>query len=68
MLGVNPLFIPRNHRVQEAIDALVEREDSGPLDALLKVTARPFDENEEHAAYANPPRPDEIVRQTFCGT
>ena len=68
MLGVNPLFIPRNHRVQEAIDALVEREDSGPLDALLKVTARPFDENEEHAAYANPPRPDEVVRQTFCGT
>ena len=68
MRAVNPLFIPRNHRVQEAIDALVEREDSGPLNALLAVTALPFEENEEHAAYANRPGPDEIVRQTFCGT
>ncbi|MEE3326351.1 MAG: YdiU family protein [Myxococcota bacterium] len=68
MLAVNPLFIPRNHRIQEAIDALVDREDLDPLSALLTVTAQPFEENEEHAAYANRPGPDEIVRQTFCGT
>lgn len=68
MRSVNPLFIPRNHRVQEAIDALVERADSSPLNALLAVTALPFEENEEHAAYADQPGPDEIVRQTFCGT
>jgi len=68
MRAVNPLFIPRNHRVQEAIDALVDRGDAAPLDALLAVTARPFEENEEYAPYANPPEPDEIVRQTFCGT
>ena len=68
MRAVNPLFIPRNHRVQEAIDALVDREDSSPLNALLAVTALPFEENEDHAAYSNQPEPDEIVRQTFCGT
>jgi uncharacterized protein YdiU (UPF0061 family) len=74
MRGVNPRFIPRNHRVQEAITALVDREDEGPLEALLTVTATPFEDHTDHTNYANhaeyakPPQPNEVVHQTFCGT
>ena len=70
MKAVNPLFIPRNHRVQEAIEACAEHGDLGPLDALLAVTARPFEEASADGApdYAAPPEPHEVVRQTFCGT
>jgi uncharacterized protein YdiU (UPF0061 family) len=68
MRSVNPLFIPRNHRVQQAIDALVENADSGPFEDLLAVTARPFEEDPDRAHYAAPPEPHEVVRRTFCGT
>ena len=74
MRGVNPRFIPRNHRVQEAITALVDGEDEGPLEALLTVTATPFEDpaghtnRAKHAEYAKPPQPNEVVHQTFCGT
>ena len=65
---VNPSFIPRNHLVAEAIDAAVGAEDFGPFERLLAVLARPFDDQPEQARYAAPPRPEQIVRQTFCGT
>jgi len=68
MRAVNPRFIPRNHRVQEAIDAAAERDDLAPLDALLTVLARPYDDHPEHAAYDRPPEPHERVHRTFCGT
>jgi uncharacterized protein YdiU (UPF0061 family) len=67
MRAVNPLFIPRNHRVEQAISAA----DSGdfiPFETLLSVLARPFDDQPQFAQYADPPLPEEIVRQTFCGT
>ena len=57
MRSVNPLFIPRNHRVQQAIDALVENADSGPFEDLLAVTAHPFEEDSDRAEYAAPPEP-----------
>jgi uncharacterized protein YdiU (UPF0061 family) len=67
MRQVNPAFIPRNHRI-EAVIAAGLQDNFEPLETLLTVLARPFDEQPEHAAYAEPPKPDEIVRQTFCGT
>jgi uncharacterized protein YdiU (UPF0061 family) len=67
MHGVNPLFIPRNHRVEQAISAAVSG-DFEPFERLLAVLSRPFNDQPEFADYANPPLPDEIVRQTFCGT
>jgi len=67
MRAANPRFIPRNHRVQEAIDA-ANRGDLGPLDELLTVVASPYDDHPELAAYEHPPEPHERVRQTFCGT
>jgi uncharacterized protein YdiU (UPF0061 family) len=68
MLAANPLYIPRNHRVQQAIEALVVAGDRGPFDALLAVTARPFEDHPKHPGYELPPAEDEIVHQTFCGT
>ncbi len=67
MRRVNPLFIPRNHRVEQAITAALGG-DFGPFETLAAVLARPFDEQPEHADYALPPRPEERVLETFCGT
>ena len=68
MLATNPAYIPRNHRVEAVIAAAQERGDFAPFEELLEVLAAPFDERTQFASYANPPRPDEVVLQTFCGT
>jgi uncharacterized protein YdiU (UPF0061 family) len=67
MRAVNPAYIPRNHRVQQAIDAADEG-DLAPLDRLLEVVSRPFAEQLERIEYRHPPQPDEVVERTFCGT
>jgi uncharacterized protein YdiU (UPF0061 family) len=63
----NPAFIPRNHRIEQAIVAGT-RGDFEPFQTLLRVLARPYDEQPEAAALAEPPEPNERVLQTFCGT
>jgi len=68
MRAVNPRYIPRNHRIEELIGAAVEREDFSLFDTLLAVLAKPFEEQPEFDAYAVPPRPEQRVAQTFCGT
>ncbi|NKC33418.1 protein adenylyltransferase SelO [Falsiroseomonas selenitidurans] len=68
MRQANPAFIPRNHRVEEAIAAAVERDDFAPFETLLAVLARPQEDQPEHAAHALPAAPDQQVTQTFCGT
>jgi serine/tyrosine/threonine adenylyltransferase len=67
MRAVNPAFIPRNHRVQAALEA-AEAGDYGPLRALLEVLRRPFEAQPESEHYARPPAPSERVLRTFCGT
>ncbi|MGH8290586.1 MAG: protein adenylyltransferase SelO [Steroidobacteraceae bacterium] len=67
MRASNPAFIPRNHRVHAALEA-AEAGDYGPFHALLEVLRHPFETQPERNAYAQPPRPEERVRQTFCGT
>jgi uncharacterized protein YdiU (UPF0061 family) len=67
MRAANPAFIPRNHRVEEAIIAATAG-DFAPFETLVKVLAHPYDDQPEFADYAKPPREDQIVQQTFCGT
>ena len=67
MQKVNPRFIPRNHRVEEAL-AAAQAGDTQPFEKLTTVLEQPFDEQPENAEYATPPMPDEVVQQTFCGT
>lgn len=64
----NPAFIPRNHRVEEAIEAAVQRNDLTPMETLLQVLKHPFDDQPEHAVYSNPGAPSEGGYRTYCGT
>jgi len=68
MRRVNPAFIPRNHRVEAAIVAAQQRSDFAPFEELLTVLTSPYDDQPHYAHYANPPTPEEVVHQTFCGT
>jgi uncharacterized protein YdiU (UPF0061 family) len=68
MYSINPVFIPRNHLVEEAIEAASNEQDFEPFHKLIDILAQPFDFNEAQARYALPPRPEQVVRQTFCGT
>jgi serine/tyrosine/threonine adenylyltransferase len=68
MRKINPAFIPRNHLVEAALDAAVERQDFQPFEELLDVVSRPFEEMPWLERYATPARPEESVRWTFCGT
>jgi len=68
MRRVNPAFIPRNHRVEAMIAAAVERADYAPFEELLEVLSRPYEDQPRFEGYERPPRPEERVLQTFCGT
>ena len=68
MRAVNPAFIPRNHRVEEMIEAAVERDDFAPFETLLAVLSRPYDDQPEHARYAEAPEGGGVGYRTFCGT
>ncbi|MCV2880998.1 protein adenylyltransferase SelO [Actibacterium sp. XHP0104] len=65
--AASPAYIPRNHRIEQAIQAALTG-DLTPFHALNAVLARPFDDQPKQAAYALPPRPEETVTRTFCGT
>jgi uncharacterized protein YdiU (UPF0061 family) len=65
---VNPAVIPRNHRIEAAIQAATARDDFAPFERLCAALARPYEESAEFSAYADAPQPDERVLQTFCGT
>ncbi|SMX28794.1 hypothetical protein TRP8649_02920 [Pelagimonas phthalicica] len=67
MTRANPAFIPRNHQIEEMIAAAVEGDDS-LFHRLNKVLATPFDEQPAHSDLQSPPRPEEEVKATFCGT
>lgn len=68
MYVASPVFIPRNHLVEETLQAATERGDLAPFNTLLEVLGRPFDYDPELARFATPPRPEQVVKQTFCGT
>ncbi|TFH85052.1 YdiU family protein [Billgrantia azerbaijanica] len=66
--AVNPCYIPRNHKVQEALSAAADHDDFGPFETLREVLANPFTEQPGREAYARPAAPEERVLRTFCGT
>ena len=67
MRSLNPAVIPRNHKVEEALQA-GEKGDFEPLHALLHAIDKPYQDDEHLLPYQSPPRPEEKVLQTFCGT
>ena len=67
MRAANPVLIPRNHRVEQAIRSGYAG-DFSPFHRLIDALADPHAERTEYEDLEAPPRPDEIVHQTFCGT
>ena len=68
MRACNPLYIPRNHLVEAALSAAVQSADYRPFEELLDVIVRPFEQRPTLGRFALPPRPEERVLATFCGT
>jgi serine/tyrosine/threonine adenylyltransferase len=68
MCKVNPAFIPRNHLVEAALNAAVERQDFQPFEELLDVVSRPYEGRPGWERFGMPANPEETVTQTFCGT
>ena len=67
MNRVNPAYVPRNHRVEEAL-AAATADDMGPFHRLLGVLSRPFEERTGLESYAGPAPPSFGEYRTFCGT
>lgn len=67
MDAVNPLYIPRNHQVEAALEA-AEAGDVAPWHALLEVVQNPYVLRQEWDAYAQPAPADTAPHVTFCGT
>ena len=68
MRATNPAYILRNHLAQRAIDAATRDGDFSVIDDLLQVLGAPFEDHPGMEEYARPPRPEEAVTRTFCGT
>lgn len=68
MQNNNPALIPRNHRVEEALEAAVEQRDYSVLERLLAVLTDPYAHSPQHAAYSTPPPPSSRPYRTYCGT
>jgi uncharacterized protein YdiU (UPF0061 family) len=67
MRRANPVIIPRNHRVEEALAAAVAG-DFRVLQRLLEALASPFEKTPVNEAYRSAPAPDSVPYRTFCGT
>ncbi len=67
MLAANPILIPRNHRIEQAIQAAYKN-DFAPFHRLADALVKPFEENPEYADLEAAPLPHERVQNTFCGT
>lgn len=68
MNRVNPLFIPRNHRIQKAIEDAEDRDDFSQVHLLTTLYENPFTEQPEFTDYARAPADEDRVTRTFCGT
>ncbi|MDF2892472.1 MAG: hypothetical protein K0R80_2839 [Clostridia bacterium] len=68
MRNSNPGIIPRNHRVEEALEAAVKHGDYSVMERLLAILADPFAHSPEQAEYSKLPTPSACPYRTFCGT
>jgi len=68
MNAVNPLYIPRNHKVEEALEAAVFDNNMKPFLKLHDILKNPFDETQEFHEYEKPVKNSSVRYKTFCGT
>ena len=67
MQTVNPAIIPRNHLIEEAIHDAIDG-DFDLFNTLVDHLATPFLLTDKPEKLVKKPRPEQVVRQTFCGT
>jgi uncharacterized protein YdiU (UPF0061 family) len=68
MRRVNPAFIPRNHRVEAALEAASTHADFEPFLKLRNILEHPYDDQPGFGEFEQPPAPGQRVHRTFCGT
>ncbi|MNJ64810.1 hypothetical protein D3C77_607870 [compost metagenome] len=68
MRDSNPAVIPRNHRVEEALEAAEKDGDYSVLERLLSVLANPYEHTAEQEEYCKLPEPSLLPYRTYCGT
>ena len=67
MRSSNPLVIPRNHKVEEALDS-ANNGDLNPTKNLLKILEKPYEDRKEINEYQSSAPPSNKIYKTFCGT
>jgi uncharacterized protein YdiU (UPF0061 family) len=67
MRANNPAVIPRNHKVEQVLDAATNG-NLKPLKNLLAALQEPYKNRSDLKPYQSPPEPEDRVYQTFCGT
>jgi uncharacterized protein YdiU (UPF0061 family) len=68
MRSSNPALIPRNHRVEDALEAAVKHGDNSVMERLLNVLSSPYAHSPEQVDYSTLPVLSSRSYQTFCGT
>lgn len=68
MRNSNPALIPRNHRVEAALEAAVNEGDYCVMEKLLEALSSPYAHTSAQAEYSTPPVPSSSPYRTFCGT
>jgi len=68
MKNSNPAIIPRNHRVEEALEAAVKHRDYSVMERFLNVLSKPYAHSPEQDDYTTLPPPSACPYRTFCGT
>ncbi|MGM0839998.1 MAG: protein adenylyltransferase SelO [Bacillota bacterium] len=64
----NPAVIPRNHRVEEALEAAVESNDYKVMERLLEAIENPYEYSSQKCEYTKLPEPSNRPYRTYCGT
>jgi len=64
----NPVYIPRNHLIEEAIRGAEDHGDFSTFHELHEILKAPFTKQGGKQRYESLPSPEQEVKQTFCGT
>ena len=67
MKSVNPLVVPRNHKVEEVLES-ANNNDLSPLKKLINVLEKPYEKTKENIDYQSPAPVNDKKYKTFCGT
>jgi len=65
---INPQVIPRNHLIEVAIKKAEEEDDISEANNLIAACTAPFTNKWRGSKYSLPPKPEEVVHATYCGT